>query len=154
MQPLYFGMFTLIGAWPLLLQPVVLTRLRRSISSAPALSLAVIAAAAAVAVGLVAKFTLVRPIPAGRQPALHLSHLEEAFCQALAATGLPGARVCGGVAAAAGSSECNRALAVGSRLCSQLLGDSGTGLAYGVQVSFPGQPEDSGMHQACFVDSL
>jgi alpha-1,2-glucosyltransferase len=61
MQPLYFGLFTLIGAWPLLLQPVVLTRLRNAISSAPVLSAAVIAAAAALAVGFVAKYTLVHP---------------------------------------------------------------------------------------------
>eukprot|EP00775_Hariotina_reticulata_P011207 gene11207-11357_t len=61
MQPLYFGLFTLMGAWPLLLQPVVLRRLYHCMSSAPVLSTVGIAAAGALAVGLVAKYSLVHP---------------------------------------------------------------------------------------------
>jgi alpha-1,2-glucosyltransferase len=61
MQPLYFALFCLVSAGPLLLQPAVLRRLRAALSAAPLLCVLSTACAGAAAVLCVRRYSLVHP---------------------------------------------------------------------------------------------
>jgi alpha-1,2-glucosyltransferase len=61
MQPLYFALFSLVSAGLLLLQPAVLSRVRKAVAGAPVLCVLVTLCAGAAAALCVQRFSLVHP---------------------------------------------------------------------------------------------
>jgi alpha-1,2-glucosyltransferase len=61
MQPLYFALFSLVSAGPLLLQPAVLSHVRKAVAGAPVLCVLVTLSAGAAAALCMQRFSLVHP---------------------------------------------------------------------------------------------